>query len=355
MHDEDRAGPERQPDQPDRPQGAADEVAALLDFAGRRPRLPEAEVAPIRAAVREAFRSHARRTAKRHRMAWAAAGSLAAVLLLAVGLILRLPTGPGAGEPVATVEMLVGDATIDAAAVVDAEGRPAGSHAVLAGAVLRTGESGGAAVRLPGGPAIRIDAGSAVRFDSSRLVSLERGAVYVDAGPAATSGQGVEIATAFGSVRHVGTQFEARLLTGKGPGAAALRVRVREGAVLVDHAGEVHRVQAGGELLLDEGGRPERAEISVYGPGWDWTQRTAPPFAIEGARLVDFLDWTSRETGLHWRLAGPRAGSGPEEVILHGSIEGLTAEEALTVVLPSAGYRYRRAGDEIRIERTLTP
>ncbi len=347
MHDEDRAEPERQPDHPDFPPGAADEVAALLDFAGRRPRLPEAEVAPIRTAAREIFRRQARRTARRRRVVWAVSGSLAAGLLLAIGLILR---APGAGEPIATVAMIErqdGDV-----AVLDAAGRSAGPRTVLAGMVLRTGESGRAAVRLPGGSSVRVDAGSAVRFDSSRLVSLERGAVYIDAGPAATPGQErIEVATVLGSVRHVGTQFEARLLTWGGPGVVALRVRVREGTVLVDHAGEVHRVLAGGELLLDEGGRPERAEIPVYGPGWDWTQRTAPPFEIEGARLVDFLDWVSRETGLHWRLAGLRSGSTPEEVILHGSIEGLTAEEALAVVLPSAGYRYRRAGDEIRIER----
>lgn len=351
MGDEDRIETER----------PTDEVAALLDVAGRRPRLPEEEVAPIRAAVRDVFERQARRTARRRRIVWTVAGSLAAGLLLAIGLTLRPPVAPGAGRPVATVEMMSGDV-----AVLDAEGRPAASQTVLSGAVFRTGESGRAAVRLPGGPSVRIDAGSAVRLDSPRLVSLERGAVYVDAGPAATSGQEIEIATSLGSVRHVGTQFETRLLTG-GPGgdsgAVALRVRVREGTVLVEKAGKTQEVRAGGELLLAEGGRFERAAISVHGPGWDWIQRIAPPFEIEGARLVDFLDWASRETGLPWRLAGRRAGSRPEDVppteavpplegvILHGSIEGLTAEEALAVVLPSSGYRHRRAGEEIVIER----
>ncbi len=340
MDDEDRIEPER----------PADEVAALLDVAGRRPRLPEEEVAPIRAAAREAFQRQARRTARRRRLVWAAGGSLAAGLLLTIGLTLRPPADPGAGRPVATVEMMDGDVT-----VLDAEGRPAGSQTVrqtvLTGAVLRTGESGSAAVRLPGGTSVRIDAGSAVRLDSPRLVSLERGAVYVDAGPGATPGQEIEIATSLGSVRHVGTQFETRLLPRSGPGGLALRVRVREGTVLVEQAGETHQVRAGGELLLAAGSRPERAGISVHGPGWNWIQRTAPPFEIEGARLVDFLDWASRETGLPWRLAGPRAASRPEDVILHGSIEGLTAEEALGVVLPSSGYRHRRVGDEIVIER----
>jgi len=339
MDDEDRIEPER----------PEDEVAALLDAAGPRPRLPEDEVAPIRAAAREAFQRQARRTARRRRLVWAVGGSLAASLLVTIGLTLRPlrpSAAPGAGRPVATVELTGGDV-----AVLDAEGRPAASRTVLSGAVLRTGGSGRAAVRLPGGTSVRIDAGSAVRLDSPRLVSLERGAVYVDAGPAGRPGQEVEIATPLGSVRHVGTQFETRLLPRSGPGGPALRVRVREGAVLVEQADETLQVRAGGELLLEAGSRPERAEISVHGPGWDWIQRTAPPFEIEGARLVDFLDWASREAGLPWRLAGPRAGSTPEDVILHGSIEGLTAEEALAVVLPSSGYRHRRAGDEIVIER----
>lgn len=334
MDDEDRIEP--------------DEIAALLDAAGRRPRLPEEEVAPIRAAAREVFQRQARRNARRRRLVWAAGGSLAAGLLLAIGLTLRSPATPGDGRPVATVEMMAGDVT-----VLDAEGRPAGSQTVrqtvLSGAVLRTGESGRAAVRLPGGTSVRIDAGSAVRLDSPRLVSLERGAVYVDSGPAGTPGQEIEIATSLGSVRHVGTQFETRLLPRSR--GLALRVRVREGTVLVEQEGETHRVRAGGELVLAADSRPEGAEISTHGPGWDWIQRTAPPFEIEGARLADFLDWASRETGLPWRLAGPHAGSRPEDVILHGSIEGLTAEEALDVVLPSSGYRRRRAGDEIVIER----
>ncbi len=337
MDDEDRIEPER----------PTDEVAALLDVAGRRPRLPEEEVAPIRAAAREVFQRQARRTARRRRLVWAVGGSLAASLLVTIGLLtLRPSAAPGAGRPVATVELTGGDV-----AVLDAEGRPAASQTVLPGSVLRTGESGRAAVRLPGGTSVRIDAGSAVRLDSPRLVSLERGAVYVDAGPAGRPGQEVEIATPLGSVRHVGTQFETRLLPRSGSAGPALRVRVREGAVLVEQADETLQVRAGGELLLQAGSRPERAEISVHGPGWDWIQRTAPPFEIEGARLVDFLDWVSREAGLPWRLAGPRAGSTPEDVILHGSIEGLTAEEALAVVLPSSGYRHRRAGDEIVIER----
>jgi hypothetical protein len=120
--------------------------------------------------------------------------------------------------------------------------------------------------------------------------------------------------------------------------------------VLVSRAGEDEEVKAGGELLVRETGPPERAEISGQGPEWDWVQRAGRPFEIEGARLADFLDWVSRETGLRWHLGEHRGGSSPRDVVLHGSIEGLSAEEALSVVLASSGYRSRRTGDQIWIE-----
>ena len=326
------------------PPEAEDEVAALLDFAGRRPLLPEAEAAPIRAAAREAFRRQARRTIRNRRLVWAASGSLAAALLVAIGLALRPPAAQEAGPvaTIATVEMRLGDVTVF--------GAPGQTQSISAGMVLQTGEGGRAAVRLPAGESLRIDAGSAVRFESSHLVTLEQGAVYVDADPALPHGPRIEIATPLGSVRHVGTQFEVRLLAGEEPGTRALRVRVREGAVLVHRTEEIQEVRAGGEILLRKGAAPRRTKVSVYGPDWDWVQRAARPFEIEGARLTDFLDWASRETGLQWRLAAPRAGN-LQEVILHGSIEGLTAEEALSVVLPSSGYRARLAGGQLWIER----
>jgi ferric-dicitrate binding protein FerR (iron transport regulator) len=322
--------------QPADSEDGSEDVARLLRLAGRRPRLPESEAAPLRAEAREVFRRQARKTVVKRRAGWTAVGSglAAAVLLLVLGLFWQ--RDPSTRLPIAQIEKQTGEVTLSDAAL-------------LPGTVVTTADSGRVAVRLPAGASVRIDGNSTVRFDSGRTLTLERGALYADAGSSRMSAgthEGIEIATAFGSVRDVGTQFEVRLLP------EGLRVRVREGKVRVEH-GRLLEAEAGSELLVHADGSSQSADVPVYGPGWDWVQRTAPPFTIENASLAEFLRWVSRETGLRWHLAEPD--DDPETVILHGSIEGLTAEEALSVVLPGCGYRHRLVGGEIRLEKAVLP
>jgi ferric-dicitrate binding protein FerR (iron transport regulator) len=301
-----------------------DPESRLLRLAGRRPRLPESEVAPLREEAREAFRRQARKARTKRRLGWTAAlgsGLAAAVLLLLfLGPLLRRDPSPR--PPIAQLEMRTGSF------------RP--------GTVVTTADSGRVAVRLPAGASVRIDGNSSVRFDSGRTLTLERGALYADVRASGGPREGIEIATPFGSIHDIGTQFEVRLLP------AGMRVRVREGKVRVD-AERIREAEAGSELLIHADGSSESTEVPVYGPGWDWVQRTAPPFTIENANLAQFLRWVSRETGLRYRLADPR--DDPERVILHGSIAGLTAEEALSVVLPGSGYRHRIVEGEIWLEK----
>lgn len=307
-----------------------DTDSLLLGLAGRRPRLPENEVAPLREEARAVFRRQARKALVRRRLGWTAMGSgLAAAVLLLV-LVPLLRRDPGSSLPIAQLEIRTGEVTVS------------GSGALLPGTVVTTADSGRVAVRLPAGASVRIDANSSVRFDSGSTLTLKRGALYADAGSSAKPHEGIEIATPFGSVHDVGTQFEVRLVP------EGLRVRVREGKVRVD-AERIREAEAGSELLLHADGSSESADVPVYGPGWDWVQRAAPPFTIDNASLAQFLDWVSRETGLRWRPAEPR--DDPRKVVLHGSIEGLTAEEALSVVLPGSGYRYHVVDGEIRLEK----
>jgi hypothetical protein len=323
--------------------GPADEVESLFRLAGRRPGLPEEEVAPIRAAAHAAWSRAVRRRARRRA---GIAAALAAALLLALGLAFRGRLVPQPRSPLGEVEMESGEVALS---------RPDGEvQDLTAGSVITTGGDGRAALRLAAGPSVRLDVATVLRIEAPGRLALERGALYVDAKPASIAGSAIEVATPLGSVRHLGTQFEVRLLAGEGGTAAgralALRVRVREGAVLVARAGKSYEARAGGEVTVHADGRATRGAASIQGPSWDWVQRTAPPLEVEGETLATFLDWVSRETGLPWRFAEPGLARSAQDVVLHGTIAGLTPEEALSVVLPGCGLRHRRIEGALLLE-----
>jgi ferric-dicitrate binding protein FerR (iron transport regulator) len=278
------------------------------------------------------------------------AAALAACLAVAAG-IARVGVVPPAAVVVAPLESLAGGDTVEGAGA--AAGRSVG-----AGATVDTGPGGHAALRLASGPALRLDRASRARLDSAAAVTLVRGALYVDSGPGAERGGGsggVTVTTALGTARELGTQFEVRLLPGPAGGSpGGLRVRVREGAVVVDQEGQRYRAEAGGELTLTAGGDPERAAVAPDAGAWDWVQRAAAPLAIEGLPLGVYLDWVGRETGRPWGFT-PAVREGASDIVLHGSIEGLTPEQSLGVVLPGCGLAHRIEGGALRIEPAPNP
>ena len=53
--------------------------------------------------------------------------------------------------------------------------------------------------------------------------------------------------------------------------------------------------------------------------------------------MRDFLDWIAGENGWQLRFADSAVEQKSQTTILHGSIKGLTPEEALAAVLPTSG------------------
>jgi hypothetical protein len=144
-------------------------------------------------------------------------------------------------------------------------------------------------------------------------------------------------------VSHVGTQFELRLQ----PDSLNIRVREGEVSVVVD-GGNTRRTSRAGEALFISRDRPDvRSRIATSGSEWDWVTTIAQPFTLEGATVSAFLEWVSREQGWRWEYADAATGRRAERAVLHGSIEGLTPEEALAAVLPASGLTSRRDGDRL--------
>jgi ferric-dicitrate binding protein FerR (iron transport regulator) len=178
-----------------------------------------------------------------------------------------------------------------------------------------------------------VDEGSRVRIESPRDVVLIGGRIYVETNSRVGSNEALQVHTSFGDVRDVGTRFEVRV------GDGQLRVRVRDGEVIVNAGTDSARAGRGMEIATGARGLETRA-VASFGADWDWVAKTSPPFVLAGRTLAEFLDWVSRESGYTVTIEGP-ARAAASTTVLQGSIDGLTPDEALDVVLPSTGLEHR--------------
>jgi ferric-dicitrate binding protein FerR (iron transport regulator) len=323
-------------DEPDGSPGEQrlDPVARLVRLAGTRTSVPPARAERVRASAHAEWTRVSRARARHRRFATAAAVlALAAMALLTV----RLSTGRGARPqaPAATVATLVavtGTVIVENLAVAGGRGDLPVGATIAAGRTLRTAPGTFAALELEGGR-LRLDQDSRLRIDSERDVFLLQGAVYVDTGNVGGQDASLQVRTALGVIRDVGTRFEVRMAGDR------LRVRIRDGEVIVSAGGASARAGRGMEVSTGVEGLLTKA-VPTFGADWAWVGRTAPRFELAGRSLSEFLDWVSREGGYTIALdEGTRATAGT--VILQGSIEGLTPDEALDVVLPSTGLEHR--------------
>jgi len=314
------------------------DLEQLFRLAGDPPQLPDDEVELVRSEVHGAWRAANRRRRIRRQAVW----MTVAASLVAVGAIgLWRSTRP----PVGRFEMIQGDVFLGPEA-----GPAVPSMGIVRGSRIVTGSSGRAALRLASGSSVRLDFSSSLVLDSDTAMTLERGAVYIDSGSGPAAGKSVEVSTHLGNAYDIGTQFEVRLQPAGADSDAVLRVSVREGRVLIRRGGEEHEASTGAALTLDALGSAQTVASAVHGDHWDWVVATAPPITIEGGDLRRFLEWASRELGRPWRFADPALKRQAEAILVHGSIEGKTIDEALTAVLASCGYRFRYEEQGLVIE-----
>jgi hypothetical protein len=319
-----------------------DDLQGLFETAGRRPEVPTADLAAIKAAARLEWQ----RLVNSRQRRWQGFRSLTPAAL-AAGLALVLVIGwwwmsrgfQPAAEMLATIDLLAGEIRVEAAPE-----RPGDQvRAPFIGDALRVGDRlvtaerreesrSWASLRWASGHSVRLDSGTEVLLASKGRLELQKGAVYLDSANASDSTASLEVMTPFGSVREIGTQFEVRLEEGE---SAALRVRVREGEVALVRDDHSHSVAVGQELTLTRDGSLSRSEVARYGSEWEWVLAAAPGFDIEGATLAAFLDWVSRESGWSVKYADE------------------APVDSLGVVLPATGLGYRlESGGTLLVTRT---
>jgi hypothetical protein len=316
------------------------DLVRLLATIGPRSQPSVQATTEVRAVVEGEWRKIVAARQQRRRLAgWAAAASVAAT---AVALWLARPLYQPEAGPVASLARVVGDVQIGSG---DGRWAPlAAGGAIEPGAVIRTGSGGRAALEMRNGVGLRLDSGTQLAFNDSNDATLSRGAVYVDSGPA----DGAQVAdflleTPVGSVRHLGTQYEARLTGGD------LRVGIREGRVEISGAqGAV--LGSAGELLTIGDGSVSRTRLAATASDWSWVAEVTPPFSIEGRSVDEFLSWAGRETGRTVVYASPDAERRARNVTLRGTVEGLAPEQAVAAVLSTTSLRPIVDGDQIRID-----
>ncbi len=320
------------------------DLERLLKSVGPR-ELPPAE---IERAVRE--RVHAdwqamlreNRVRRNRRGAFALAASLVAA---AFGLWIASTQTVGPPAAVGTLAVAVGE-------VRERSGRFSGwrvmgdGDVVVAGRTLETGADGRAAIALPGGMSLRVDRESRIALvDASRL-RLERGTLYLDSGSGQVRTAQLRVETPTGSVRHVGTQYELRLLD------AGVQLRVREGRVeFRSPTGLVEHGKSGEQLVIFGDGRVQRGEAPRSGPSWDWVADATPEMDLEGMSLARFVAWAGRELGVAVSFAPAISEAEVASVIVHGSTAGLTPTEALRAVFATTSFEATLVGDRIVIGR----
>lgn len=318
-----------------------EQLGTLLAAAGPRVRPADADLREARAAVEAEWREVvAARQRRRQFTTWAAAAGVAAVALTA--WLLR-PVDVPVMEPFAKLARVEGAVEYRGAAG-DAWRQATTATSLSAGSQLRTGATGRAALALDSGVAMRVDTGTRLAFADPSHASLEAGAIYVDAGEGeGGSARDFSVATTFGDVRHLGTQYEARLLDD------ALRVGVREGRVGIGQAGS-SVVAAAGEQVLVSGEGVTRSPLPAHDAQWAWIGSVTPPFAIEGRSVDEFLSWAARETGRQVVYESPAAARQAQDIMLRGSVAGLTPERAVKAVLSTTPLAPAIETDRIRIE-----
>lgn len=312
-----------------------DTLASLIQACGRREAPPEWAYERAYAAMTDAWRAKVR--ARRARTIAMLAASIAALGVTA-GLTLNLlGSRPRPVASVGHVERVIGSVQV----------RPAGAGewtllketaAVLPeGTELRTLAGSAAALEIRG-VSVRIADRTELVLESQSRLSLQHGTVYVDTGGNVEQ-RGMLIVAGSTSVTDVGTQFEVRYR------GSDYRVRVREGAVLLQRGALRRRGTAGEQITIDEEDGVRITTIAANDPDWRWIHSLASAPDIDDQPLTVLLAWVARESGVKVRYASPAIELKATATILHGSIQRLKPFEALEVMLATTDLRHEVLAD----------
>jgi len=337
-------------DKTERRVGDDESFANLMKLAGERPEIPlsvesrvyhrvqqewkNSTVEPSVDKVYEEVHKTWRRDAIRGRVfRWLIPSGVAATAVIAM-MIVSQPEPP-ATLVAGTISRVVGASSLKSE-------YPEGSS-VQVGELISTGSGEGVSLLLARSESLRVDENTELRIDAADQFTLLGGRVYADTGQFVYRDGGLKIETEFGLVTDVGTQFS--VATTK----QSLDVAVREGRVDVQNESGIYAARMGEQLTLVQGETATIAELDTHDDYWDWIVELTPAFDMTNKSLLDFLKWAARETGRDLQFESDESRMFAMRTDVHGSVEGLTPEEALDAILATTSVRYRITDDKVII------
>jgi len=309
-------------------------LTQLFARAKPRPQPPASDAEEIRRAVLAEWEAV---TGPR---VWRRRGVLAAAAAGTAALFVGLTYVGGGADPGAPPQLV---ARVDQVQglVTSANGaRLVAGSGIVAGIELATGD-GEIGLRLSSGGSLRIASRSRVALPGGDEVQLLAGALYFDSEAQRTTD--FAVATSLGRVLDVGTQFQVRL------DSQQLDVGVREGRVTLIRAGASDAAGVGERLVASQAANDVRREqIPTFGSEWEWTERLAPPFDIDGRTLGEFLSWFEAQTGRTVVFADPADERALRGDMLSGTID-LPPLQKLSAVLALNDLTYVLDGERVVI------
>jgi len=329
--------------------------ASLMKLAGERPEIPlsvesrvyhqvqqewkRTTVEPSAEKVYEKVHKTWRRESLRGRvLRWlvpAGVAASAAVALTITAMMIVSQPEPPVAQVAGTISRVVGADSLKSE-------HPEGSS-VHAGEIISTGPGEGVSLLLARNESLRIDENTELRIDAADQFSLLGGRVYADTGQFVYREGGLKIETEFGLVTDVGTQFSVAMRDD------TLDVAVREGRVDVQNDSDRYAARMGERLTLTQGEGGTIAVLDTHDDYWDWVAELTPAFDMTNKSLLDFLKWAARETGRDLQFESDESRMFAMRTDVHGSVDGLTPEEALEAILATTSVRYQLADDKIVI------
>ncbi len=318
------------------------DIARLLEAAGPREAMPD--------ELRERWEAHFRselaeaRPASRRRFALPLAALAASVLVLMLVLD-HFAAAPAGALPVQVVAV-VGSADIQLGENRRLSAVP--GQNLSAGATLETGDDSRLALNWAGFD-VRLNAGTRLKLESDRL-SLERGEVYVSDVGRRTQLRSATVQTPIATVRDIGTQFKVRF------DRQTLTTSVREGSVIVATANAEHRADAaagaGRTFVVNA---DESFQVLADSSDWSWIYPVSRRFELEGRTVLDFLRWSTSESGRELRFTAEAVSLAARNTRFSGAVDisGMDPEEAVGIVLSTTRFDARREPGVLLVSRRL--